>query len=138
MTQNFDRMERQIERDLHVLRGLPEAECSPALMARLRMRVLTESQRVRRPWRWRYWSALASAAVMLTALGLSAYGPGPASEADDPLATLDAWSAAIDASGSLLDDATVLGLGGFYQESEEFEAFFDGLDRSFEMLDGGT
>jgi hypothetical protein len=148
MKQELRQFEALVERDMQLLSGaLNRADAGPTqdclerithaaaaqLDGRLRFRLAPQLILI---------AATAAALVMALTPALQqapARFAQPAFLAEsDPAASFEAWSLAIDASGELLERSRALVFDEPQPESEEFEAFFDGLEGSIETLELGS
>jgi hypothetical protein len=130
MSTEFDRLEREIDAELDILRAAPVPLPSAMCVARVKAAVAAECRRVKTAERRRMALRLAgaaAAAVLLSVLPRPAVVP--ATPAVDPEQIVTAWAAAFDRTGTQLTGA-MDGLPRAALPANEEEA--DDLLRSFD------
>lgn len=142
MNDELDKLEREVEREMDLLRDLPAT--SPALecVARVKASVGAEARRLARRRRVLRWTGtgMGAAAVLLIAVGMVLWHgrqPRGFSSSDAALAE---WATALDESNARL--ASLLSVAGdtSADENAELDELFRGLDESlwhFENLESG-
>lgn len=138
MTEPLHELESAVERDMRMLRALPETKPDPACMERVHQAVAAESERVGRRWRrpgvWRGIAGLAAAAVLVGALVVAPGGAPSIQGAPLPGGWADAWDSSSERLVGLLDGGWIHADYGL-QEDEDLETMFQSLDQTLEQLD---
>lgn len=141
MSEELEKLERDVERELVLLRQLPPALPSRASVERAQARVVAEAARRARRWRWigapRVWAGVAAAAVL--AIGWWSWPRGTVSRMSaDADAELAAWAVAFDASSASLSEVVEFGwasTAGATDADVELDGLIRGLDESLARFD---
>jgi hypothetical protein len=143
VSEELDKLERDVEREMQWLGELPAIVPRPACLEGVKAAVCAEAQRVahrQRLLRWTGTGLGAAAAVVFVVVGITLWTHGRPSRAADPEAALTEWAAALDESNARL--ASVLSVTGDTSEDDnaELDELLRGLDESlwhFENLESG-
>lgn len=135
-------LERTVEREMGLLRGLPDVAPRPECLARVQAAVRAEALRAARRGPLRRWVRVASGVAAAAALVFgwttcSRATRGPA--LPDPEAVVAEWAAALDESNYCLRQLTTSGWArgdATRDAAAELDELLQGLDDSFERFEG--
>ncbi len=139
MADELDNLEREVEREMALLRSLPAEPLDRACVDRVTAAVVAEAARIGRTRRRRAWVrvSLGAAAAVLLALGVRQMWPRTSAtlSAPDADAQLQQWAAALDESDDRVAALAAEGwsrgdTGNQSEEDEELEELFHSVDQS--------
>ncbi len=141
MQQDLNNLEQLVEREMHLLRGLPDVQPAPQCVARVTAAVLDESARLARRRRWLRlipYATAAAAAILLAAITVVPARPARVSVAD-PDRALARWQTALDETRDRLRNVAEgwTPAEGQVGEDAELDGWQRGLDTAFESLQSG-
>jgi len=141
VSDELEKLERTVEREMSVLRALPDVAPGAVCMGRVQAAVLAEAARLARRRRWLRTIATGvglAAALLVTVLAPRLSGRRPTATVIDPDAALYQWSSAWDeASMQLAAVAEQRWSSHSYELSDpatELDEHVDSLARSFEYM----
>jgi hypothetical protein len=140
MSRELERLERDVERELRLLEGLPAAKPRPECVARVVAAVQAEAQRRgarRGAWRLGSVGSAAAAALLLVAGWSAMTAPHAVPEPGGVDTLLSEWASAFDESSSRL--TRVVDEGWMPSEydtdaTEELDELFESLDESLDVF----
>lgn len=144
MNGDLHELERTVEREMELLRGLPDVAPRPECLARVQAAVRAEALRAARRGPRRRWARVASGVAAAAAAAL-VFGwttwtratRGPA--LPDPEAVVAEWAAALDESNYCLRELTTSGWArgdATRDAAAELDELLQGIDQSFERFEG--
>ncbi len=141
MQQDLNNLEQLVEREMLLLRGLPDVQPAPRCVARVTAAVLDETARLVRRRRWLRLIPYATAAAAAILLAVITVVPARPSRAlsTDPDRALATWQIALDETRTRLHNAAegwspAEGQAG---DEGELDGWQRGLDTAFESLQSG-